>query len=114
MAANRAPGRYDVDPPKPRNDAYTGLLSISFVAMLIACLLLLIDWFSFPQQKPPRVALPAVKAVNVPKGGGEPVIKEDVKKEEAKKEEAKKEEMKKDDAKKEEMKKDDAKKDDAK
>jgi pentapeptide MXKDX repeat protein len=119
MAANRAPGRYDVDPPKPRNDAYTGLLSISFVAMLIACLLLLIDWFSFPQQKPPRVALPAVKAVNVPKGGGDPVIKEEMKKDDAKKEEmkkddAKKEEMKKDDAKKEEMKKDDAKKDDAK
>ncbi|MBL8794042.1 MAG: hypothetical protein JNM56_09055 [Planctomycetia bacterium] len=108
MAANRAPGRYDTEPPKPRNDAYTGLLSISFFAMLIACILLLIDWFSFPQQKPARVALPAVKAVNVPKGG-EPVVKDEPKKDEPKKddkkEEMKKEEMKKDDAKKEEMKK---------
>lgn len=115
MAANRSPGRYqDADPPKPRNDAYTGLLSISFVAMLIGCLLLLIDWFSFPQQKPAKVTLPAVKAVAVPKVG-EPAPKVEPKKAEEKEPPAKgKEEMKKEEMKKEEMKKDDAKKDDAK
>lgn len=111
MAANRSPGRYqDMDPPKPRNDAYTGLLSISFVAMLIGCLLLVIDWYSFPLQKPVRPTLPAVKAVNVPKG--DPVVepKGDPKKADEPPPKGKEEMKKEGDAKKDDAKKDDAKK----
>lgn len=53
--------------PRPRNDAYTGLLAISFFAMVIACLLLLVDWYGYDSTDSPakRIikSLPPVKAV---------------------------------------------------
>ncbi|OAI48159.1 hypothetical protein AYO44_07820 [Planctomycetaceae bacterium SCGC AG-212-F19] len=53
--------------PRPRNDAYTGLLAISFFAMLIACLLLLVDWYGYEGIDNPakrvKNALPPVKPV---------------------------------------------------
>jgi hypothetical protein len=53
--------------PRARNDAYTGLLAISFFAMVIACLLLLVDWYSYDTSDSPakRIikSLPPVKAV---------------------------------------------------
>src|SRR5262245_21044905 len=53
---------YEEDAPKPRNDAYTGILAISFFAMLIACLLLLVDWYSYENVKgPERVKITPVK-----------------------------------------------------
>src|ERR1043166_379174 len=136
--ASRSVSRYDdMDPPKPRNDAYTGLLTVSFIAMLIGCTLLFIDFYSFDGMSPAKVKdkLGAIKGGGAErKGGGDggappqpkvekdppkaapPEAKEkDVKKDEAK--EMKKDEAKKDDAKdmkKDEAKKDDAKKDDAK
>jgi hypothetical protein len=49
--------------PKPRNDAYTVLLTISLVAMIMACLLLWYDLKSYPTPQPPKgygdVARPA-------------------------------------------------------
>jgi hypothetical protein len=39
--------------PKPRNDAYTVLLFISMVAMIIACALLYYDLKRYPALKPP-------------------------------------------------------------
>jgi hypothetical protein len=108
MAAARRYGQ-DVDKPKPRNDAYTGLLGISFVAMLIGCLLLFLDWNSYDSAKPPDVMknLPKLKAVNVPPAGPREVAQPKV---EDKKPEAKKVEEKKMEEKKMEPKKDDAKK----
>ena len=106
MAPNR--NYQDVEGAIPRNDAYTGLLAISFFAMFIACLLLFVDWYSYHGLTPPRTKdfLPAVK------GGGAPAAAPPA----PKKEEAppKKEDAKKDEGKKEMDKKDDAKKDDAK
>jgi hypothetical protein len=51
MAVSRTRGR-DVDLPPPKSDAYTGLLAISFVAMVIGCVLLGIDRYSYPDSKP--------------------------------------------------------------
>jgi hypothetical protein len=39
--------------PKPRNDAYTGLLAISLVAMVAACALLFYDLKRYPSPVPP-------------------------------------------------------------
>lgn len=62
--------------PRPRNDAYTGLLAISFFAMLIASLLLLVDWYGYEGMDNPakrvKNSLPPVKPVaGLPVGGGE-------------------------------------------
>lgn len=123
-------GQQDVDKPKPRNDAYTGLLGVSLAAMLIGCLLLFLDYNSYDANKPPNVMknlpqLPKIAANLPPPGAGEvappknPAKKVEEKKVEAKKEPAKKEEPKKkeeekkdDGKKKEEAKKDDGKKKD--
>jgi type IV secretory pathway VirB10-like protein len=139
MASSRSVNRFDdMDPPKPRNDAYTGLLTISFIAMLIGCLLLFIDWYSFEGMSPGKTkdkltgikdggerkapAPPPHKAapkVEEPKAA--PPEPKDVKKDEKpdakdmkKDEKPDAKDMKKDDAKKDDAKKDDAKKDDAK
>jgi hypothetical protein len=45
---------YEDDAPKPRNDAYTGILAISFFAMLIACMLMLVDWYRYQNVKGPE------------------------------------------------------------
>ncbi len=44
-------------PPKARNDAYTGLLAISLLALIISCVLLYLDYAQYGTQKPqmPRV-----------------------------------------------------------
>jgi hypothetical protein len=75
------PYEFGEEGPKPRNDAYTGLLAISFFAMLAACLLLLVDWYGYEGQENPAKkvlkALPPVKPVPVAgapaKDGGEAV-----------------------------------------
>lgn len=38
---------------KPRNDAYTGLLAISFLAMVGGCVLLYLDYSGYQEQTPP-------------------------------------------------------------
>jgi len=107
------------DDYKPRNDAYTGLLSISFVAMLIGCLLLFIDWYSYSGMAPGKVKLPALGAARgkgeAPPPKAEPKVEPKPEEKPANKAEAKQpdpKDMKKDDAKME--KKDEAKKDEAK
>jgi hypothetical protein len=44
---------------KPRNDAYTGLLFISFLALVISSILLFLDYSQYDGTKPPKVSLPA-------------------------------------------------------
>src|SRR6516165_5062090 len=73
MAAYQSYGD-EFEPPKPRNDAYTGLLAISFGAMMIACLLLLWDWYGYEGSRPPKLSPPVVKA------GGAAKPKDDLKK----------------------------------
>ncbi len=46
------------------NDAYTGMLIISLAAMILGCILLLLEFFSYDSQtKPPSVSLPALPKV---------------------------------------------------
>jgi len=59
--------------PKPRNDVYTILLSISLLAMLVGCLLLYWDYNTYKDKKPPGVpkppafsAAPAAPATTAP------------------------------------------------
>jgi hypothetical protein len=109
-------GTFDPTDAIPRNDVYTGLLAISFFAMLIASVLLFVDWYGYNFEfKPTKVKLPPVPAVEggaaapkAPAGGAAPPAKEEPKpapmpdpKDEMKKDEMKKDEMKKDEAKKE-------------
>jgi hypothetical protein len=105
---------YEDDAPKPRNDAYTGILAISFFAMLIACMLMLVDWYRYQNVKGPEKIsklLPPIGqggAKPAPaKEGKPPPPKEDLKKGDANKEMKDDAKMKKDDGK--DMKKDDAK-----
>jgi len=65
--------------PRPRNDAYTGLLAISFFAMLIASLLLLVDWYGYEGMENPakkvKASLPPVKPVAGLPAGAPDVVK---------------------------------------
>lgn len=47
--------------PKPKNDAFTVLLSISLVAMIAACLMLWFDLKSYGTLKPPDGAQPSTR-----------------------------------------------------
>jgi hypothetical protein len=66
--------------PRPRNDAYTGLLAISLLAMVVSCVLLYLDYSQYGDQKPPVMPkipsspggvplAPADGAGGVPAGG---------------------------------------------
>jgi hypothetical protein len=71
MAAVRSPGRYGADDETPqvtpRNDAYTGLLAISLFAMLIGCLLLFLDYNSYPEARPDPPKLKELPKTGAPK-----------------------------------------------
>jgi hypothetical protein len=61
MAVSRTRGR-DFDTAPPKSDVYTGLLAISLCAMLIGCLMLYLDYASYPPGKPPTPPSPTVIA----------------------------------------------------
>jgi hypothetical protein len=50
MARSRSAGA-----PQARSDAYTALLALSLVAMVASCLLLFLDYNTYPTVKPPKV-----------------------------------------------------------
>lgn len=52
-------GRWRESAPKPKNDAYTGLLLIALLAMITSCALLYFDFDSYGKTPPPKVQLPA-------------------------------------------------------
>lgn len=54
----------------PRNDVYTGLLVISLIAMITACILLWLDYDQYPAQVPnaPPPPSQAAPAPQVPGG----------------------------------------------
>jgi hypothetical protein len=69
MAARAKYGADDTPKIKPKNDVYTGLLAIALVGMLVSCLLLFLDWNSYPDQgpaKPNLGKLPGVKGYQEP------------------------------------------------
>ena len=41
--------------PKPKSDAYTGMLVVSLLALLTACLLIWLDYRRYPSNEPPKV-----------------------------------------------------------
>ncbi len=62
MARRSVLGIDDIQ-PKPRNDAYTVLLTISLLAMIAACVILFYELKRYPSLRPPagldRTAVPA-------------------------------------------------------
>jgi hypothetical protein len=47
-------------PAEPASNAYVGMLGISLAAMVIGCLLLFLDYKSYPAAKAPAPAAPRV------------------------------------------------------
>lgn len=47
--------------PVARNDAYTMLLFVTFVAIVTACVLLFVDFDEYGQQKAPSTSPPAIQ-----------------------------------------------------
>jgi hypothetical protein len=39
----------------PRNDAYTGMLIVSLVALVAGAVLLFLDWNQYPDKSPPKI-----------------------------------------------------------
>jgi len=39
----------------PRSDAYTGMLILSLLALLVGCAFLYLDWSSYSSTKPPQL-----------------------------------------------------------
>jgi hypothetical protein len=74
MAAARARRRRDElddTTPQPRNDAYTGMLLISLLAMAAGCLLLYLILGQFPDGKPTTPPpLPSAAPAPQPAPGG--------------------------------------------
>ena len=46
------------DTSRATNDAYTGMLAISLIALLAGCALLYLDWSQYPSKDPPKVVAP--------------------------------------------------------
>jgi hypothetical protein len=66
MAAKKS-SSYDA-PPKPRSDAYVGLLFISLLAQITGATFFFLDWQQYPEAKPkapPAITSPA----SAPAGG---------------------------------------------
>jgi hypothetical protein len=66
------------DTTRATNDAYTGMLAISLIALLVGCALLYLDYSQYPSGDPPRVTAPAAaptggQAVPPPGGGAQGV-----------------------------------------
>ncbi len=62
------------DTARATNDAYTGMLAISLIALMAGCALLYLDWSQYPEREPPKVkAPPPVMTAPAPeKGGAQP------------------------------------------
>lgn len=46
------------DTSRATNDAYTGMLAISLIALLAGCALLYLDWSQYPDKEPQKVTAP--------------------------------------------------------
>jgi hypothetical protein len=54
------------------NDAYTGMLGISLVALLVGCALLYLDYSQYPDKAPKGPGLPPPPVVKTDPGGAQP------------------------------------------
>jgi hypothetical protein len=57
---------------KPRTDAYTGMLLLSLIVLLVGCLLLYLDFSQYPTTKAPAPAKVSVGGPDT--GGGAPAV----------------------------------------
>jgi hypothetical protein len=55
MAARKSDVADPFAPPKPKSDAYVGVLIVSLLAMLVGCVFLFLDYNSYPDGKAPKV-----------------------------------------------------------
>ena len=46
------------DTTRATNDAYTGMLAISLLALIAGCALLYLDWSQYPSNPPPKAVAP--------------------------------------------------------
>ena len=64
------------DTTRATNDAYTGMLAISLIALIAGCALLFLDWNQYPDKDPPKVKAPTPSLVAPPPaakdGGAQP------------------------------------------
>jgi hypothetical protein len=51
------------------NDAYTGMLAISLLALVVGCALLYFDWAQYPSSAPPKLSAPAPQITAPPDPG---------------------------------------------
>lgn len=78
MAKTKEPA---APPPRARSDAYTGMLAISFLALVGGCVLLYLDYAQYPEKAPP--ALPPfdmpgiIGKTTTPAGKAGPVAPQD-------------------------------------
>jgi hypothetical protein len=72
MAAVRSRGRLADPLPEapPTNDAYTGLLAVSLVAMIVGCVFLFLDYQEYSGKPPAPSPRPSAPAQGI--GGGVP------------------------------------------
>jgi hypothetical protein len=47
--------KYEEPKAKPTNDAYTGMLIVSFIALLVGCGLLYLDYSQYDPKQPPKL-----------------------------------------------------------
>lgn len=65
-----AKSRYDRDEAvSPPSDAYTGMLAVSLVAMVLGCVFLWLDFSSYGNTKAPPVSIPPARTAGTPIGG---------------------------------------------
>src|SRR5947209_1206862 len=57
----RPAARPSSNKPQPRNDAYTLMLFVTFVAIVTGCILLYLDFDEYGQQKAPTTQPPAMQ-----------------------------------------------------
>jgi hypothetical protein len=53
MSTDRNGGNDEQVQSPPRNDAYTGMLIVSLLALIVSCILLFLDYSRYPERKPP-------------------------------------------------------------
>lgn len=66
------------DEAKPTNDAYTGMLAISLIALIVGCVMLYLDFNQYGTEPPPVVQTaappPPAAAPAAPAPAGQPAV----------------------------------------
>jgi hypothetical protein len=62
-------GRSDDGFAKPKNDAYTGMLGLSLLGLIIGCVLLFLDYSQYPSSPPPAAQKVQPFSANPPQEG---------------------------------------------